>query len=53
MIVVVLEGVTHYNSYINHTLPFKWIIHPNWYAAACLSSWRELPPVPEVALGSR
>jgi L,D-transpeptidase catalytic domain len=34
MIVVVLEGVTHYNSYINHTLPFKWIIHPNWYTTA-------------------
>src|SRR5271154_2345445 len=31
MIVVVLEGVTSYNSYINHTPPFKWIIHPNWY----------------------
>ena len=31
MIVVVLEGVTSYKSYINHTPPFKWIIHPNWY----------------------
>ena len=31
MIVAVLEGVTSYNSYINHTPPFKWIIHPNWY----------------------
>jgi hypothetical protein len=34
MIVVGLEGVTDYNSYINHTPPFKWIIHPNWYATA-------------------
>jgi L,D-transpeptidase-like protein len=34
MIVVVLEGVASYNSYINHTPPFKWIIHPNWYATA-------------------
>jgi hypothetical protein len=31
MIVVVLDGVTSYNSYISHTPPFKWIIHPNWY----------------------
>jgi hypothetical protein len=34
MIVVVLDGVTPYNSYISHTPPFKWIIHPNWYATA-------------------
>jgi hypothetical protein len=34
MIVVVLEGVASYNSYINDTPPFKWIIHPNWYATA-------------------
>jgi hypothetical protein len=34
MIVVALEGVTAYNSYINHTPPFKWIIHPNWYTTA-------------------
>ena len=34
MIVVVLEGVTSYNSYINHTPPFKWIIHSNWYTTA-------------------
>jgi L,D-transpeptidase catalytic domain len=34
MIVVVLEGVTDYNSYINHTPPYKWIIHPNWYTTA-------------------
>jgi hypothetical protein len=34
MIVVVLEGVTSYNSYINRTPPYKWIIHPNWYATA-------------------
>ena len=33
MIVVVLDGVTSYNSYISHTPPFKWIIHPNWYDA--------------------
>src|SRR5437868_8867581 len=31
MIVVALEGVTSYNNYINHTPPFKWMIHPNWY----------------------
>ena len=34
MIVVVLEGVTSDNSYINHTPPFKWILHPNWYTTA-------------------
>ena len=34
MIVVVLEGVTSYNSYINHTPPYKWILHPNWYTTA-------------------
>ncbi len=34
MIVVVLEGVTSYNSYINHTPPFQWILHPNWYTTA-------------------
>lgn len=34
MIVVVLEGITSYNSYINHTPPFKWIMHPNWYTTA-------------------
>jgi hypothetical protein len=34
MKVVVLEGVASYNSYINDTPPFKWIIHPNWYATA-------------------
>src|SRR5262252_4033034 len=26
MIVAVLQGVTSYNSYINHTPPFKWIL---------------------------
>jgi len=34
MIVVVLEGITSYNSYINRTPPFKWILHPNWYTTA-------------------
>jgi hypothetical protein len=34
MKVVVLEGVASYNSYINSTPPFKWIIHPNWYTTA-------------------
>ena len=34
MIVVVLEGVMPYNRYINHTPPYKWIIHPNWYTTA-------------------
>ena len=34
MIVVALDGVTSYNSYITHTPPFKWIIHPNWYTTA-------------------
>jgi hypothetical protein len=34
MIVVALEGVTSYNSYINRSPPFKWFIHPNWYATA-------------------
>jgi hypothetical protein len=34
MIVAVLEGTTSYNGYINHTPPFKWIIHPNWYTTA-------------------
>ena len=31
MIVVV---VTSYNSYINNTPLFKWILHPNWYTTA-------------------
>jgi len=34
MIVAILEGVTPYNRYINHTPPYKWIIHPNWYTTA-------------------
>jgi hypothetical protein len=34
MKVVVLEGVASYNNYINHTPPFKWIMHPNWYTTA-------------------
>ena len=34
MIVAVLQGVTSYNSYINHRPPFKWILHPNWYTTA-------------------
>ncbi len=34
MIVLALEGVTSYNSYINHNPPFKWFIHPNWYTTA-------------------
>lgn len=34
MIVAVLEGVTPYNRYINHTPPYKWVIHPNWYTTA-------------------
>jgi hypothetical protein len=34
MIVAVLHGVTPYNSYINHTPPFQWILHPNWYTTA-------------------
>jgi hypothetical protein len=38
MVVVGLEGVTPYNSYINHTPPFKWIIHPSWYTTAAFRS---------------
>ena len=34
MIVAGLEGVAPYNRYINHTPPFKWVIHPNWYTTA-------------------
>ena len=34
MIVGVLEGVAPYNRYINHTPPYKWVIHPNWYTTA-------------------
>jgi hypothetical protein len=34
LIVAVLQGITAYNRYINHTPPFKWIIHPNWYTTA-------------------
>jgi hypothetical protein len=29
-----LEGVAPYNRYINHTPPYKWVIHPNWYTSA-------------------
>ena len=34
MIVAILEGVAPYNSYINHTPPYKWIVHPSWYTTA-------------------
>ena len=34
MVTGILEGVAPYNRYINHTPPFKWVIHPNWYATA-------------------
>ena len=34
MIVSILEGVAPYNSYINHTPPYKWIVHPSWYTTA-------------------
>ena len=34
MIVVVLKAAAPYNSYIDHTPPYKWIIHPNWYTTA-------------------
>jgi hypothetical protein len=34
MIVAVLNGAAPYNSYIDHTPPYKWIIHPNWYTTA-------------------
>jgi hypothetical protein len=34
MTVVLLEGATSYNSYINNIPPFKWIVHPNWYTTA-------------------
>jgi hypothetical protein len=34
MIVAILEGVAPYNSYINHTPPYKWVIHPSWYTTS-------------------
>jgi hypothetical protein len=34
MIVAVLKGAAAYNSYIDNTPPYKWIIHPNWYTTA-------------------
>lgn len=34
MIVAFLEGAAPYNSYINHTPPYKWIVHPSWYTTA-------------------
>ena len=34
MLVAGLEGVTPYNRYLNHTPPYKWIIHPSWYTTA-------------------
>lgn len=34
MIVAGLEGVAPYNKYINHTPPYKWIVHPSWYTTA-------------------
>jgi hypothetical protein len=34
MIVAVLRGAAAYNSYIDDTPPYKWIIHPNWYTTA-------------------
>jgi hypothetical protein len=38
MVVAGLEGVAPYNSYINHTPPYKWIIHPSWYTTAAFRS---------------
>ncbi len=34
MIVAELQGAAAYNSYIDDTPPYKWIIHPNWYTTA-------------------
>jgi hypothetical protein len=34
MIVVVLDGITPYNKYINENPPFKWVIHPSWYTTS-------------------
>lgn len=34
LVVSILEGVAPYNRYINHTPPYKWVIHPSWYTAA-------------------
>lgn len=34
MVAAGLEGVTPYNRYINHTPPYKWVIHPSWYTTA-------------------
>jgi hypothetical protein len=34
MVTGILEGVAPYNRYINHTPPYKWVIHPNWYTTA-------------------
>ena len=34
MVTGILEGVASYNRYINHTPPYKWVIHPNWYTTA-------------------
>ena len=34
LLTAILEGVAPYNRYINHTPPYKWVIHPNWYTTA-------------------
>ena len=38
MIVVALEGAAPYNNYIDHTPPYKWIIHPSWYTTTAFRS---------------
>jgi hypothetical protein len=48
MIVLVLDGVTSYNSYISHTPPFKWIIHrtgtpPLLFAPKIMACWGGAP----------
>jgi len=34
MIVAVLKGAAAYNTYIDDTPPYKWILHANWYTTA-------------------
>ncbi|MBX9826131.1 MAG: murein L,D-transpeptidase catalytic domain family protein [Xanthobacteraceae bacterium] len=34
LVAAFLEGVAPYNRYINHTPPYKWVIHPSWYTTA-------------------
>jgi hypothetical protein len=34
LVAAYLSGMAPYNRYIDHTPPYKWVIHPSWYTSA-------------------